>query len=123
MSLSELFVKIKVIYNDAKVFAEKYECDEVLLNDGKLQRDIMNEYAKQVNKSNKCRKNEVNLENILVLLQDARTGLSNTQAGQKSIKQVETYIDSVKMLLKVYQTIGQMQSSIIKYYEKGGATF
>lgn len=115
--------KMSTIYKECKTLAEKYEYNEVLLNDGAPQKDIMNEWAKQVNIANKYRQKEKDLNYLLNILQEYRNNLSNTPKGQSGIKQADIYIENIKSLLKVYFTINQMQSSILKYYERGGATF
>lgn len=118
-----LVEKISKIYKDAKVLAEKYEYTEVLLNTGEAQKNIFDEYAKQINITNKYRQKEKDLCFVLTLLQEARGTLINTPTGNSTIKQLEIYMENIRSLLKVYMTIGQMQISILKYYEKGGATF
>lgn len=122
-NLNDLFVLIRRIYAEAKETAESYEYSDVLFNEGKLQREIMDEYARQVNKASKYRYQEQRLQKALSLLQDSLNAPASIQKGQTTIKQMETYMDSIKTLLKVYQTIGQIQANIIKYYERGGATF
>lgn len=122
-NLNDLFVLIRRIYAEAKETAEGYEYSDVLFNEGKLQREIMDEYARQVNKASKYRYQEQRLQKALSLLQDSLNAPASIQKGQTTIKQMETYMDSIKTLLKVYQTIGQIQANIIKYYERGGATF
>lgn len=122
-NLNDLFALIRRIYAEAKEVAESYEYSDVLLNEGKLQREIMDEYARQVNKTSKYRYQEQRLQKSLSLLQDSLNAPASVEKGKTTIKQIETYMDSIKTLLKVYQTIGQIQANIIKYYERGGATF
>ena len=119
----KLIEKISTIYKEAKVLAEKYTYDDVMMNTGETQKKISDEYAKQINLTNKYRQKEKDLYFILSLLQEARSNIANTPTGQKTVKQVETYIENIKALLKVYTTIEQMQLSIIRYYDKGGASF
>lgn len=119
----KLFDKISTVYKECKVLAEKYEYTEVMYNTGEPQKKIMDEWAKQVNITNKYRQKEKDLYFIMSLLQEARSNLSNTPRGQSSIKQIDIYIENIKSLLKVYTTIEQMQVSILRYYDRGGATF
>ena len=119
----KLIDKISLIYKEAKVLAEKYSYSDVMFNTGETQTKIMDEWARQVNITNELRQKEKDLNFVLTLLQEARSNLSNTPRGQSSIKQIDIYMDNIRSLLKVYFTISQMQSSILKYYERGGATF
>ena len=119
----KLFDKISTIYKDCKVLAEKYEYTDVMLNNGTSQKEIMDEWAKQINITNKYRQKEKDLNFVFTLLQEAKSNLSSTPRGQSAIKQIDIYMENIKSLLKVYFTIGQMQMSILKYYERGGATF
>lgn len=119
----KLLEKITAIYKEAKVLAEKYVYEDVMLNTGETQKNISDEYAKQINKTNKYRQKEKDLQFLLTLLQEARSNLLNTPRGQSTVKQVETYIENIKSLLKVYFTIDQMQTSILRYYDRGGASF
>jgi hypothetical protein len=119
----KLIDKISLIYKEAKVLAEKYSYSDVMFNTGETQTKIMDEWARQVNITNELRQKEKDLNFVLTLLQEARSNLSNTPRGQNSIKQIDIYMDNIRSLLKVYFTISQMQSSILKYYERGGATF
>ena len=119
----KLLEKITAIYKEAKVLAEKYVYEDVMLNTGETQKNISDEYAKQINKTNKYRQKEKDLQFLLTLLQEARSNLLNTPRGQSTVKQVETYIENIKSLLKVYITIDQMQTSILRYYDRGGASF
>jgi len=118
-----LLEKITAIYKEAKVLAEKYTYNDVMLNTGDTQKNISNEYAKQINITNKYRQKEKDLQFLLTLLQEARSNLISTPRGQNTVKQVETYMENIKSLLKVYITIDQMQTSILRYYDKGGASF
>ena len=119
----KLFDKISTIYKDCKVLAEKYEYTDVMLNNGTSQKEIMDEWAKQINITNKYRQKEKDLNFVFTLLQEAKSNLSNTPKGQSTIKQIDIYMENIRSLLKVYFTISQMQASILKYYERGGATF
>lgn len=115
--------KIEKKYKECKELAEKYEYIDVFLNDGKPQKEIMDEWAKQVNISNTYRQKEKDLNFIFTVLTEGKNKLSNTPSDQRIAKQMEVYIENIKALLKVYFTINQMQTSILKYYERGGATF
>ena len=115
--------KIQKVYADSKVLAEKYEYSEVLLNDGAAQKDIMNEWARQINITNLYRQKEKDLQFVFTWLQEYRNGVSSVHKNAGIIKQLDLYMDNYKALLKVYFTIGQIQNSILKYYEKGGATY
>lgn len=119
----KLLDKISNIYKEAKVLAEQYVYNDVMYNTGERQKTISDEYAKQINIANKYRQKEKDLYFVLTLLQEARSNISSTPRGQSSIKALDTYIENIKSLLKVYTTIGQMQTSILRYYDKGGATF
>ena len=119
----KLITKISEKYKECKVLAEKYEYSEVKFNTGEPQKDIMDEWARQVNITNKYRQKEKDLYFMLGLLQEARSNLDNTPKGQSMVKKLETYIENIKSLLKVYTTIEQMQVSILRYYDRGGATF
>lgn len=121
--MNQILEKIRIIYQECKSLAEHYETSEVMFNTGEAQRKIMDEYARQINITNTYRQKEKDLYFILSLLQEAKGGLSSAPTGQKMVKQVDTYTENVKALLKVYQTIEQMQVMIVKYYERGGATF
>lgn len=121
--IQKVFEKMSIVYKEAKVLAEKYEYKEVLYNTGKTQKEIVDEYAMQINISNKYRQKEKDLYFLLSLLQETKSGLSSVPNEKALVKQVDTYIENIKALLKVYTTIEQMQISILKYYEKGGASF
>lgn len=116
--------KIEAKYKAGKQLAEKYEYSDVLLNTGISQRELMDEWARQVNLANKYRKMEADLTFILTWLQEYKDGLAkNAPGGRTGIKQINYYIENIKALLNVYFKINQIQSSIIKYYEKGGGMF
>lgn len=119
----ETLDKIKKVYMTAKDLAEKYTCDPVMFNTGETLKNISNEYAKQINKTNIYRKQEADLQFLLTLLIDAKTGENNLPQTKTAAKKVDMWADAIKALLKVYQTIEQMQISIIRYYDKGGASF
>ena len=118
-----LLEKITAIYKEAKVLAEKYTYNDVMMNTGETQKNISNEYAKQINISNKYRQKEKDLQFLLTLLQEAKSNIIGTPKGQSTAKQLDTYIENIKSLLKVYFTIDQMQTSILRYYDRGGASF
>lgn len=118
----KLLTKIEEKYKEAKVLAEKYSFSDVWLNTGEKLKDINDEYAKQVNFSNSYRQKEKDLLFILSLLQEASSNAQNTPRGQSTIKTINTYIENIKSLLKVYQKINEMQISILRYYERGGAS-
>lgn len=119
----ETYDKIKNIYAVAKDLAEKYTCDPVMFNTGETLRNISDEYAKQINKTNIYRKQEADLQFLLTLLIDAKTGENNLPQTKTAAKKAEMWGDAIKALLKVYITIDQMQTTILRYYDKGGASF
>lgn len=121
--MDNLLEKLKPIYAECKKLAEQYEYREVMYNTGEMQRKIMDEYASQINTTNLYRQKEKDLYFLLSLLQEAKGGISSGPSGRDYIKKLDTWIENVKALLKVYQTIEQMQTMIVKYYERGGATF
>ena len=114
--------KIKDKYMEAKILPEKYSFSDVWLNTGEKLKDINDEYAKQVNFSNTYRQKEKDLLFLLTLLQEAKSNVQNTPRGQSTIKIIDTYLDNIKSLLKVYQKINEMQTAILRYYDRGGAT-
>lgn len=114
--------KIGNIYKEAKELAEKYSFGDVWLNTGEKLKDINDEYAKQINFTNKYRQKEKDLLFILTILQEAKGNVQNTPRGQNSIKIIDTYIDNIKSLINVYKKIDEIQTSILRYYDRGGAT-
>jgi len=118
----KLLEKIEEKYKEAKVLAEKYSFTEVWLNTGEKLKDINDEYARQVNFTSLYRQKEKDLLFILSLLQEASSNIQNTPRGQSTIKLIDTYSNNIKSLLKVYQKIDETQTTILRYYEKGGAT-
>ena len=119
----ELLNKIINDYYSAKNEAEQYVAQEVIYNTGGSLKDITDEYAKQVNITNKFRKKEADLYFLLSLLQEAQSIQTSVPKGVASQRQINNWIDVIKALLKVYSLIGQIQSTIIRYYEKGGGSF
>lgn len=117
--------KIGRIYIEAKQLAENFTYSDALLNDDKPLKEVMNEYARQVNIANKYRQKEKDLNYLLTILEECKNNCSSAdiRMGKGMERQIEVYINNLKSILKVYYTINQIQSSIIKYYEKGGATF
>ena len=122
-TMNEIFADIRARYQVCKSVAEHYEYTEVKLNDGMKPSEVMDEWAKQVNKTNLYRQKEKDLEFTLVWLQDVKSNLSNVPSSKSMAQQVDILMENTRTLLKVYITIGQMQSAILKYYERGGATF
>ena len=118
----KLLDKIGNIYKEAKVLAEKYSFSDVWLNTGEKLKDISDEYAKQINFANQYRQKEKDLLFILSLLQEAKSNIQNTPRGQSTIKTIDTYTDNIKSLLNVYKKIDEIQTSILRYYDRGGAT-
>lgn len=118
----KLLTKIEEKYMEAKVLAEKYSFGDVWLNTGERLKDISDEYAKQINFTNKYRQKEKDLLFVLTLLQEAKSNIQNTPRGQTTIRTIETYIDNIKSLLNVYKKIDEIQTSILRYYDRGGAT-
>ena len=122
----DMVSKIQEIYKESKVLAEKYKYTDVLLNDGRSQKEIMDEYAKQINISNTYRQKEKDLNFLYAILTEAKNSAKSAPGKQevaKLEKQLSFWVDNIYLLLKVYYTINQMQTSILKYYERGGATF
>lgn len=122
----DMVSKIQKIYKESKVLAEQYKCTDVLFNDGRAQKEIMDEYAKQINIANMYRQKEKDLNFLYAILTDAKNSAKSSPGKQESAKlekQLATWVDNIYLLLKVYYTINQMQTSILKYYERGGATF
>lgn len=118
----KLLTKIEEKYKEAKILAEKYSFTEVWLNTGEKLKNVNDEYARQVNFTSLYRQKEKDLLFILSLLQEASSNIQNTPRGQSTIKTISIYIENIKSLLKVYQKINEMQITILRYYEKGGAT-
>ena len=118
----KLLEKIEGRYKEAKVLAEKYSFSDVWLNTGEKLKNISDEYAKQINFTNVYRQKEKDLLFILSLLQEAKSNVQNTSRGQTTIRIIDTYSDNIKSLLKVYQKIDEMQTAILRYYDRGGAT-
>ena len=118
----KLLDKIGNIYKEAKVLAEKYSFSDVWLNTGEKLKDISDEYAKQINFANQYRQKEKDLLFILSLLQEAKSNIQNTPRGQSTIKTIDTYTDNIKSLLNVYNKIDEIKTSILRYYDRGGAT-
>lgn len=122
--LVNVFEKTGKRYKECKTLAEKYEyTDVVLASSGLSKTQVVDEYAKQVNKTNIYRQKLKDLEFLEAHLTELKDGLTSTPRSKESIRKIDTYVGNIKSLIKVYQTIEQMQVMIVRYYEKGWINF
>lgn len=117
----DLEAKIQQVYKDCKMLVTKHEFAEVLDNNNYTEKEVWDEFAKQINYNNVFLAKQRDLEYLLTLLLEAKGGVSsNTPSGSRVVSTLDSYIDSIKGLLKTYQTISIGQRWILDYYKQGG---
>lgn len=114
--------KINKIISDAKVLASTHQLTDVYLNDKtKMYNEVWDEYARQINYTNKFKQMKKDLSYLLAILTETKYGVSpNTSVGRETLNKIEGYITIVRSLLKTYQEIDEGQWYILNYYSKGG---
>lgn len=119
---SNMEQQIMRVITEAKQLLSTHEFQEVLLNDPKnKESEVWDAYAKQINYTNKFLAKKKDLLFIISILTEARNGLSeNTPSNQKIINKINSYVETIKALLKGYQTVEDGQYWILSYYQKGG---
>lgn len=119
---SNMEQQIMRVITEAKQLLSTHEFQEVLLNDPKnKESEVWDAYAKQINYTNKFLAKKKDLLFIVSILTEARNGLSeNTPSNQKIINKINSYVETIKALLKGYQTVEDGQYWILSYYQKGG---
>lgn len=117
-----LVVKIQGVITEAKKLASEHSFADVYMNnDEHNYKEVWDEYAKQINYTNKFRQMKKDLNFILSLLTEAKGSVSpNTPSGKKVLDQVTAYMETIKSLLKTYTEIDNGQWWILNYYDKGG---
>ena len=110
------------VITEAKQVANAHIFPEVMPNTGKnYPQEVWNEYAKQINITNKLRQKKKDLAFITTMLTEAKSLIdTNTPAGSKVIKKINNYLETIKCLAKVYQDLDNGQWWVLNYYDKGG---
>ena len=116
-----LELKIKQVYKDCKALVAKHEFAPLLDNSDHTEKEVWDEYARQINYTNVFKAKERDLYYILTLLNEAKAGVSDKTPSGIQIKiKLDSYINMIKLLLEAYKQINIGQRWILAYYEKGG---
>ena len=116
--------KVKEIYKECKELLTKHEFADVLSNVDFTTKEVWNEFASQINYTNKILAKQKDLYFILTILTEAKNGLtSGTPSNDKVIKQIDGWIKQIDMLLKSYSAVIIGQRWILDYYNKGGGLY
>lgn len=115
---------IDKVIREVRAFIEADEPWEVPFN-GKLSDiEVMDEYAKFINYDNILTNHMKNLDFLIFTLNQAKMGISsNTPAGQKTLNQLNSHIESLRYLRKALDDINNGHYLVARYFDKGGGLY
>lgn len=121
---TNLETKVKAIYIECKDLLTSHEFSDVLSNSDWTGKEVWDEFAKQINYTNKFLAKQKDLNFLLTILTEAKNGLSGgTPSSNKVIKQIDGWIAQINILLKAYNSVIIGQRWILDYYMHGGGLY
>lgn len=113
---------IQTLVQEVRKFIEANEPFEVFLNDrSHTSTEVWDEYARIVNYTSVLKSYLTKVDYVIFTLTDAKHGISsNTPKGSQIIQQLNSQIESLKMLRRSLCDIDDGLYRVINYYDKGG---